>query len=77
MSAVFPGRDSIIPDMLSRDWHLSDKEIFQKFTCLLPILMHPNFKIKQVLCLFRYLTSIAAAPKEATVNTAQGKQLQS
>eukprot|EP00979_Chaetoceros_neogracilis_P013087 scaffold3660_cov246-Chaetoceros_neogracile.AAC.3 len=47
-SQWFPGRDNIIPDMLSRDWHLSDDEIFKLFTHLLPHQMHPKFYIKQV-----------------------------
>ena len=39
---------NIIPDMLSRDWHLSDTELMHLFTHLFPTQLHPNFKISSI-----------------------------
>ena len=44
-SQWFPGADNIIPDSLSRDWHLSDTELIALLTHLLPNQIHPNFRI--------------------------------
>ncbi len=47
-SQWFPGDDNIIPDILSRDMHLSDAEILQLLTHLFPNQLHPNFRIVQI-----------------------------
>ena len=44
-SQWFPGALNIIPDLLSRDWHLSDDEILKLLTHLFPHQLHPNFRI--------------------------------
>ena len=44
-SQWFPGALNIIPDLLSRDWHLSDDEILALLTHLFPNQLHPNFRI--------------------------------
>ena len=41
----FPGIDNIIPDILSRDWHLSDDELLSLLTHLFPSQLHPNFRL--------------------------------
>ena len=38
-SQWFPGKDNIIPDSLSRDWHLSDDELLTLLTDLFPSLV--------------------------------------
>jgi hypothetical protein len=44
-SQWFPGKDNIIPDILSRDWHLSDNDITTLLTQLFPSQLHQNFKL--------------------------------
>lgn len=44
-SQWFPGALNIIPNLLSRDWYLSDDEIIALLTQLVSNQLHPNFRI--------------------------------
>ena len=47
-SQWFPGLANVIPDILSRDWHLDDGKILNLLTHIFPTQMHPNFLLSQV-----------------------------
>ncbi len=47
-SQWFPGEDNVIPDILSRDWHLSDSHLLELLTTLFPTQLHPNFNIAPI-----------------------------
>ena len=44
-SQWFPGKDNIIPDVLSRDWHLPDNDMLKLLTHLFPSQLHPDFNL--------------------------------
>ena len=47
-SQWFAGEDNIIPDILSRDWHLTDSQILELLTHLFPTQLHPHFHISPI-----------------------------
>ena len=44
-SQWFPGKDNIIPDSLSRDWHLSDAQLLKLLTQLFPSQLPQDFNL--------------------------------